>query len=132
MFRRKKREHAAIATLVGGGTTISGNVAYRGRLHLDGVVEGDVTGEIEVVVIEVVVIAAVGSASASCTASATRRARAGRESITCRVDQRCWLPASAYRPWGRRWPTVLRPTPWILTTGIAGSKGIRVPACCHR
>jgi len=45
MFGSKKREQAAIATLLGVGTTVSGNVAFRGRVHLEGTIEGDVTGE---------------------------------------------------------------------------------------
>ena len=45
MFGRKKNTGAAIATLVGGGTKITGDLAFRGRLHLDGLVVGDVTGE---------------------------------------------------------------------------------------
>ena len=45
MFGRKKREDAGIATLIGGGTTVTGNMEFQGRVHLDGVVEGDVTGE---------------------------------------------------------------------------------------
>ena len=45
MFGKKKRDISTIATLIGGGTTVSGNLAFRGRLHLDGVIEGDVTGE---------------------------------------------------------------------------------------
>lgn len=45
MFGRKKREEGAIATLIGGGTTVSGNLAFQGRVHLDGAIEGDVTGE---------------------------------------------------------------------------------------
>jgi cytoskeletal protein CcmA (bactofilin family) len=45
MFGSKKREQAAIATLLGIGTTVSGNIAFRGRVHLEGTIEGDVTGE---------------------------------------------------------------------------------------
>lgn len=45
MFGRKKREEGAIATLIGGGTTVSGNLEFQGRVHLDGAIEGDVTGE---------------------------------------------------------------------------------------
>jgi cytoskeletal protein CcmA (bactofilin family) len=46
MFGKKKRDISTIATLVGEGTTVSGNLAFRGRLHLDGVIEGDVSGEV--------------------------------------------------------------------------------------
>lgn len=45
MFAKKKRDTSTIATLIGAGTTVSGNLAFRGRLHLDGVIEGDVSGE---------------------------------------------------------------------------------------
>lgn len=45
MFGKKKHDTSNIATLIGAGTRVTGDVAFRGRLHLDGVVEGDVTGE---------------------------------------------------------------------------------------
>lgn len=45
MFGKKKSQGSAIATLIGAGTKITGDLAFRGRLHLDGVVVGDVTGE---------------------------------------------------------------------------------------
>lgn len=43
--RKKKREFGAVATLVGVGTRVDGDLAFRGRLHLDGAVVGDVAGE---------------------------------------------------------------------------------------
>jgi cytoskeletal protein CcmA (bactofilin family) len=45
MFGKKKHDVAAITTLVGTGTTVTGDLNFRGRLHLDGRVVGDVTGE---------------------------------------------------------------------------------------
>jgi cytoskeletal protein CcmA (bactofilin family) len=45
MFSKKKREGSSIATLIGAGTTVTGDLAFRDGLHLDGRVVGDVTGE---------------------------------------------------------------------------------------
>ena len=45
MFGKKKRDISTIATLIGAGTRVTGDLEFRGRLHLDGAVEGDVTGE---------------------------------------------------------------------------------------
>ena len=45
MFGKKKRDISTIATLIGAGTKVTGDLEFRGRLHLDGKVEGDVTGE---------------------------------------------------------------------------------------
>lgn len=45
MFGKKKTQGSAIATLIGASTRITGDLAFRGRLHLDGLVVGDVTGE---------------------------------------------------------------------------------------
>ena len=45
MFGKKKRDISTIATLIGAGTRVTGDLEFRGRLHLDGVVEGDVSGE---------------------------------------------------------------------------------------
>ena len=45
MFSKKKPDTATIATLIGTGTTVTGDLAFRGGLHLDGRIVGDVTGE---------------------------------------------------------------------------------------
>ena len=45
MLGKKKQQTSSIATLVGTGTRISGDLNFRGRLHLDGLIVGDVTGE---------------------------------------------------------------------------------------
>lgn len=45
MFGKKKRQGGPIATLVGAGTTVTGDLDFRGGLHLDGRIVGDVRGE---------------------------------------------------------------------------------------
>lgn len=45
MFSRKNRQPRSIATLIGAGTVVTGDVAFKGGLHLEGRVVGDVTGE---------------------------------------------------------------------------------------
>lgn len=45
MFSRKKSESRAIATLIGAGTTIRGDVHFSGGLLLEGRIVGDLTGE---------------------------------------------------------------------------------------
>lgn len=45
MFGKKKSTVTSIATLVGAGTTVTGDLGFKGRLHLDGRIVGDVTGE---------------------------------------------------------------------------------------
>lgn len=45
MFSKKKREGKEIETLIGAGTVVTGDLAFRGGLHLDGRVVGDVNGE---------------------------------------------------------------------------------------
>jgi cytoskeletal protein CcmA (bactofilin family) len=45
MFSKKKHSDASIATLIGAGTIVSGDLGFSGRLHLDGRIVGDVTGE---------------------------------------------------------------------------------------
>lgn len=45
MFSRKNRQPQAIATLLGAGTLVEGDVSFKGGLHLEGRVVGDVTGD---------------------------------------------------------------------------------------
>jgi cytoskeletal protein CcmA (bactofilin family) len=46
MFGKKpRRESASINTLIGAGTTVTGDVVFRGGLHLDGRIVGDLGGE---------------------------------------------------------------------------------------
>jgi cytoskeletal protein CcmA (bactofilin family) len=45
MFGNKKPDTSTIATLIGAGTTVTGDLAFRGGLHLDGRIVGDVTGD---------------------------------------------------------------------------------------
>ncbi|NGX15960.1 polymer-forming cytoskeletal protein [Wenzhouxiangella sp. XN24] len=45
MFSKKKRDNPAIATLIGSGTTVTGDLSFRGGLHLGGRIVGDVHGE---------------------------------------------------------------------------------------
>lgn len=45
MFGTKQRDNAGIATLIGAGTTVTGDLGFRGGLHLDGRIVGDVGGE---------------------------------------------------------------------------------------
>jgi cytoskeletal protein CcmA (bactofilin family) len=46
MFGKKKPDTSSIATLVGAGTTVTGDLQFRGGLHLDGRIVGDVIGEV--------------------------------------------------------------------------------------
>ena len=46
MFGKKKHESAPIATLIGAGTTVTGDLEFSGGLHLDGRIIGDVVGEV--------------------------------------------------------------------------------------
>ncbi|HLW24998.1 MAG TPA: polymer-forming cytoskeletal protein [Steroidobacteraceae bacterium] len=45
MFKRKPSKNANIETLIGARTRIQGNVEFAGGLHLDGYINGNVTGE---------------------------------------------------------------------------------------
>ena len=45
MFSKKQPQTSSIATLVGNGTRITGDLGFRGRLHLDGLIVGDIAGE---------------------------------------------------------------------------------------
>ena len=45
MFSKKKRDISGISTLIGAGTTVTGDLSFRGGLHLDGRINGDVTGD---------------------------------------------------------------------------------------
>jgi cytoskeletal protein CcmA (bactofilin family) len=45
MFKRKPSKNANIETLIGARTRIQGNVEFAGGLHLDGHINGNVTGE---------------------------------------------------------------------------------------
>jgi cytoskeletal protein CcmA (bactofilin family) len=45
MFSRKNRQPQAIATLLGAGTLVEGDVSFKGGLHLEGRVVGEVTGD---------------------------------------------------------------------------------------
>jgi cytoskeletal protein CcmA (bactofilin family) len=45
MFGNKKPDTSTIATLIGAGTTVTGDLEFRGGLHLDGRIVGDVAGE---------------------------------------------------------------------------------------
>ncbi|MFU8820870.1 MAG: bactofilin family protein [Gammaproteobacteria bacterium] len=45
MFSKKKTESTSIATLIGAGTTVTGDMDFRGGLHLEGRIVGDVRGE---------------------------------------------------------------------------------------
>jgi cytoskeletal protein CcmA (bactofilin family) len=45
MFGNKKPDISTIATLIGAGTTVTGGLEFRGGLHLDGRIVGDVAGE---------------------------------------------------------------------------------------
>ena len=45
MFSKKKTENASIATLIGASTTVTGDMDFRGGLHLEGRIVGDVRGE---------------------------------------------------------------------------------------
>src|ERR1700691_1781546 len=45
MFKRKQSKTAKIDTLIGAKTRINGDVEFTGGLHLDGHINGNVTGE---------------------------------------------------------------------------------------
>ena len=45
MFSKKKTENASIVTLIGASTTVTGDMDFRGGLHLEGRIVGDVRGE---------------------------------------------------------------------------------------
>lgn len=45
MFERKSSKRPSIDTLIGVGTRIQGDVEFSGGLHLDGHINGDVTGK---------------------------------------------------------------------------------------
>lgn len=45
MFGKKKPDISTIETLIGSGTTITGDLAFRGGLHLDGRIVGEVCGD---------------------------------------------------------------------------------------
>ena len=44
MFKRKPNKSAGIETLIGAKTRINGDVEFAGGLHLDGYINGNVTG----------------------------------------------------------------------------------------
>ena len=45
MFKRKPNKNAKIDTLIGAKTRINGDVEFAGGFHLDGYINGNVTGE---------------------------------------------------------------------------------------
>lgn len=45
MFGKKPGDNGAIATLIGAGTIVTGDMDFRGGLHLEGRIVGDVRGE---------------------------------------------------------------------------------------
>jgi cytoskeletal protein CcmA (bactofilin family) len=45
MFSKKKHSGMPIATLIGAGTIVTGDLEFSGGLHLDGRIVGDVCGE---------------------------------------------------------------------------------------
>jgi cytoskeletal protein CcmA (bactofilin family) len=45
MFKRKQSKNAKIDTLIGAKTRINGDVEFTGGLHLDGHINGNVTGQ---------------------------------------------------------------------------------------
>ena len=47
MARGKRFKAPKVSTVIGQGTTITGDVEFSGGLHLDGVIRGNVTGEAE-------------------------------------------------------------------------------------
>ncbi|MDZ7642816.1 MAG: polymer-forming cytoskeletal protein [Woeseiaceae bacterium] len=47
MFGRKHRPHTVIDTLVGGNSKVNGDLHFAGGCHVDGVVKGSVTADIE-------------------------------------------------------------------------------------
>jgi cytoskeletal protein CcmA (bactofilin family) len=46
MFKRKPNKNAKIDTLIGAKTRINGDVEFAGGFHLDGYINGNVTGEL--------------------------------------------------------------------------------------
>jgi cytoskeletal protein CcmA (bactofilin family) len=46
MFKRKQSKNAKIDTLIGAKTRINGDVEFTGGFHLDGYINGNVTGEL--------------------------------------------------------------------------------------
>jgi cytoskeletal protein CcmA (bactofilin family) len=44
VFGKKKVDSDSVATLIGAGTTVTGNLDFQGGLHLDGHILGDVNG----------------------------------------------------------------------------------------
>ena len=46
MFKRKPNKNPKVGTLIGAGTRINGNVEFSGGLHVDGYINGDVSGEL--------------------------------------------------------------------------------------
>ena len=46
MFKRKPNKNAKIDTLIGANTRINGDVEFAGGFHLDGYINGNVTGEL--------------------------------------------------------------------------------------
>ena len=47
MARAKRFKAPKVSTVIGQGTTLTGDVSFSGGLHLDGVIKGRVTGEAE-------------------------------------------------------------------------------------
>ena len=45
MFKRKQNKNLKIETLIGSGTRINGDVEFSGGLHLDGYINGNVSGD---------------------------------------------------------------------------------------
>jgi cytoskeletal protein CcmA (bactofilin family) len=45
MFKRKQNKNLKIDTLIGAGTRINGDVEFSGGLHLDGYINGNVSGQ---------------------------------------------------------------------------------------
>jgi cytoskeletal protein CcmA (bactofilin family) len=45
MFKRKPNKNLQIDTLIGAGTRINGDVEFSGGLHLDGYINGNVSGD---------------------------------------------------------------------------------------
>jgi cytoskeletal protein CcmA (bactofilin family) len=46
MFKRKPNKNAKIETLIGAKTRINGDVEFAGGFHLDGYINGNVTGQL--------------------------------------------------------------------------------------
>lgn len=43
MFNRKKRRHMDASSIIGQHTEVDGNINFEGRLHINGVIRGDVS-----------------------------------------------------------------------------------------